>query len=176
MELAIQTLLKENGHIISSSVTNMPDLTPTAQISPETYLGSARMQYYFPGGSLSNGTQTFSLADNLTQNSFSYGGTWTINSENAVAGNKAVLNYNFSADKVYIILRPGSSTTNTVKIYLDGKVIDSSVDGADVHVGTIMVDLDRLYNLVDLHGKTENHVLKLEFQTPGIQAYTFTFG
>lgn len=28
----------------------------------------------------------------------------------------------------------------------------------------------------DLHGKTENHVLKLEFKTPGIEAFTFTFG
>jgi cytochrome c biogenesis protein CcdA/peroxiredoxin len=176
MELAIQTLLKANGKKISAALTNMPDLAPTAQISLETYLGSNRMQYYFPSGSLSNGAQTFSLSDNLSQDTFSYGGTWTISGEYATAGDNAAINYNFTAGKVYIILRPGSAKLNTVKVFLDGKIIDSSVAGADVHSGIISVDSDRLYNIIDLHGKTENHILKLEFQTPGTAAYTFTFG
>lgn len=176
-ELAIQALLKENKQKVTTKLNNFSDQTPTTQISPETYLGSARMQYYFPIGSLSNGTQNFSLADNLSQNSFSYGGEWTINNEYAISGNNALINYNFVASKVYIILRPnGNVQLNTVKVYLDGKIIDSSIAGADVKNGIISVDSDRLYNIVDLHGKTENHTLKLEFQTPGIQAYTFTFG
>ncbi|MFS8159859.1 MAG: hypothetical protein ACMG6E_06545 [Candidatus Roizmanbacteria bacterium] len=33
-----------------------------------------------------------------------------------------------------------------------------------------------MYNLIDLKGSVENHVLKLEFITPGIEAYAFTFG
>jgi cytochrome c biogenesis protein CcdA/thiol-disulfide isomerase/thioredoxin len=175
-ELAIQTLLKENGQKVTVSLSSTPDQTPTAQISPETYLGSGRMQYYFPTGSLSNGTQTFSLSNSLAPNSFSYGGTWTVTSEYATAGDKAVLNYNFTAGKVFIILKPGSSKANTVKVLLDGKVIDSSIAGTDVVNGIITVNSDRLYNVVDLHGKTESHILKLELQTPGIQAYTFTFG
>ena len=65
---------------------------------------------------------------------------------------------------------------NKVTVYLDGKIIDSSVSGADVRGGIINIDVDRLYTVVDLHGKMENHILKLEFQTPGIQAFTFTFG
>jgi hypothetical protein len=80
------------------------------------------------------------------------------------------------AGKVFIILRPGNEQLNTVKVFLDGKIIDANVAGADVTNGILTVDSDRLYNIVDLHGKTENHILKLEFQTPGIQAYTFTFG
>ncbi len=63
-----------------------------------------------------------------------------------------------------------------MKIWLDGKVIDPSVAGQDVKDGIVTVDTDRLYNIVDLHGKTEIHTLKLEFQTPGVEAYTFTFG
>jgi len=176
MELAIQTLLKESGKQVAVKLSGMPDQTPTAQISPETYLGSARMQYYFPTGTLSNGTQNFTLADNLSQNSFSYGGQWTINSEDAVAGDKATLNYNFIADKVYIILRPSNAKPGIVKVYLDGKIIDASVAGADVKNGLISVDTDRLYSVVDLRGKTESHLLRLEFKTPGIQVYTFTFG
>ena len=176
MEMAIQALLKEAGQNVTAPLTAVPDQTPQNYTSPETYLGSARMQYYFPSGSLNNGTQTFSLSDNVSRDSFSYGGTWTIADEYATAGDSATLNYNFTASKVYIILRPGAATSATVKVYLDGNVIDPTLSGADVKDGIITVDSDRLYNVVDLQGKTQNHILKLEFQTPGTQAYTFTFG
>src|SRR5260221_8908590 len=176
-EKAIQALLRESGKKdVSSEVLTKEDQTPTGQLSPETYLGSKRMQYYYPNGSVGNGEQNFTLANNLLENSFSYGGTWNITDETAIAGNNATLNYNFTASKVYIILRPGSSIGGKVKIYLDGKVIDAAVAGQDVKDGIVTVDTDRLYNIVDLRGKTENHILKLEFQTPGIEAYTFTFG
>jgi cytochrome c biogenesis protein CcdA/thiol-disulfide isomerase/thioredoxin len=176
MEMAIQALLKENGQNVAAPLANVPDQTPKNYTSPETYLGSSRMQYYFPDGSLGNGTQTFSLADNPSRDSFSYGGTWTITNEYATAGINATLDYNFTASKVYIILNPGNSNTVRVKVYLDGNVISPSQAGTDVKDGIITVDSDRLYNVVDLQGKTENHILKLEFQTPGTQAYTFTFG
>jgi cytochrome c biogenesis protein CcdA/thiol-disulfide isomerase/thioredoxin len=176
MELAIQTLLKENGKKVTDKLSNLTNNTSNTDISLETYLGSNRMQYYFPNGSLSSGTQTFSLSNNISQNTFSYGGVWTINSDYAVSGENGAINYNFIAGKVYIILRPSRAKINTVKVYLDGQVIDPSVAGTDVNSGIVNVDSDRLYNLVNLHGRTENHILKLEFQTPGIQVYTFTFG
>ena len=177
METAIQQLLKSAGQQVNTGISDIPDTTPKTEISPETYLGSARMQYYFPNGTLQNGQQNFKLNDNLSPNSFTYGGSWTINSENAVAGVSATLNYNFSAGHVYIILRPAdASHKGQVQVLLDGKIIDIDHAGADVKKGIITVDSDRLYNVVDLHGKTESHVLKLQFLTPGIQVYTFTFG
>lgn len=177
MELAIQTLLKDAGKKVSSTLENMPDQTPTGQISPETYLGSKRMQYYFPNGSLPNQTKNFALESNPPTDSYSLGGNWTISDEEAVAGSGAVLSYHFQADKVYIILRPSAAgSTGTVKVWLDGKLIGSAVAGVDVKDGIITVDSDRLYNVVDLHGKVEDHILRLEFQTPGLKAYTFTFG
>ena len=176
MELAIQQLLKEEGQNVAAPLASVTDQTPQNYTSPETYLGSAKMQYYFPTGSLNNGTQTFSLAGNPSRDSFSFGGTWTINNEYATAENGATLDYNFTANKVFIILRPADAGAATVKVYLDGKPIDASQAGADVSNSVVTVDTDRLYNIVDLHGKTQNHILKLEFQTPGTQAYTFTFG
>ena len=176
MEKAIQLLLKDAGKSVSSAIQQMPDQTPSGNISPETYLGSKRMQYYFPTGSIGNGTQEFSLYNNLNENSFSYGGKWTITDEYALAGANAVMNYNFTASKVFIILRPGNTHEATVKVLLDGKPIDSTYAGVDVKDSILTLDSDRLYSIVDLHGKTENHILRLEFQTPGVQAYTFTFG
>lgn len=175
-EKAIQTLLQEAGKKISTSLIPMNDQTPTGQLSPETYLGSGRMQYYYPSGSVPNGTQMFTLSENIPQNSFSYGGEWTIEQEFATAGNNATLNYNFIASKVFIILRPGNTNSGTVKVYVDGKILNQNISGTDVKNGIITVDSDKLYNIIDLRGKTENHTLKLEFQTPSTQVFTFTFG
>jgi len=179
MEMAIRELLQEAGESVSGNLDIMKDQTPTQQISPETYLGSARMRYYYPSGSLTNGTKDFILSNNLSQNTFSYGGTWNITDETAVAGENASINYNFIASKVFIILRPVTTVSSgggKVKVYLDGKVINSANAGTDVQNGIVTVSNDKLFNIIDLHGKTENHTLKLEFQSPGVEAYTFTFG
>src|SRR5882724_3599059 len=178
MEEAIQVLLQEAGQKVSNSLSNMSDQTPTGTISPETYLGSDRMQFYYPSGNISDGKQTFIL-QNPTENAFSLGGEWTITPDQAVTGKNAVLVYHFVADNVFLVLRPGSVSAkqnSEVKVLLDGKTVDATNAGSDVHDGIVTVDQDRLYNLIDLHGKSSAHVLKLEFLTPGVEAFAFTFG
>lgn len=176
-EKAIQELLREAGQKIGTGTKNMTDTTPIGNISPETYLGSSRMQYYYPTGALGNGTQTFTPTNTPPTNSFSYGGTWTIQNEFALTSNSSVLIYHFLASKVFIILRPpANGGSATVKVLLDGKQIDQSVAGADVINGEITITTDRLYDVVDFHGNPQDHVLRLEFLTPAVQAYTFTFG
>jgi len=177
MELAIQTLLKDAGKKVTSKLDNLPDTTPQNQISPETYLGSSRMEYYYPSVTLGDGTSTYTLPSSTPQNMFSLGGEWTINDGNAVAGNKATLVYNFNASNVYLVLNPSTANkASQVKVFIDNKPANSTNAGSDVKNGVLTVTTDRLYNLVDLHGKTENHVLRLEFQTPGTQVFAFTFG
>jgi cytochrome c biogenesis protein CcdA/thiol-disulfide isomerase/thioredoxin len=154
-EMAIQKLLEEAGSGVESSVTAMPDQTPLQRISPETYLGGAR------GG----------FNPNLKLE-----GDWNTESEYSESGESSTITYNFTASKVYLVLRPGGSLQNKVKVYLDDKLIDASIAGTDVNGSLITVDTDRLYNIVDLGGKTENHVLKLEFENAGIKAFAFTFG
>ena len=154
----------------------MLDQTPVSQNSPETYLGSSRMQYYFPGGRVGNGKKVFRLSENLSSNSFSLGGEWDIQDENSMTGKDAMLNYNFTADKVFLVLRPRKNSSATVRVLIDGKVVNSERAGADVTDGIVKVDTDRLYNLIDLKGNAGSHILKLEFLTPGIEAFAFTFG
>ena len=154
----------------------MPNQAPVDTISPETYLGSKRMQYYYPTATLQDGTNAFTLSDNLSQDTFSLGGQWNITPDQAISGDKATLNYNFTAQNVYLVLRPGSAKQAQMKVYLDNKPISADQAGKDVKDGVVTIDTDRLYSLVELKGKTENHILKLEFITPGIQAFAFTFG
>jgi cytochrome c biogenesis protein CcdA/thiol-disulfide isomerase/thioredoxin len=177
MELAIQTLLKQAGKKVTNKLDSMPDTTPQNQISPETYLGSNRMQYYYPSSTLGNGTSSYTLSNSIPQNTYSLGGEWTINDEYAVTGKNATLTYNFTASNVYLVLRPStSSKMSLVKVFLDNKPVSATNEGADVKNGVLTIPTDRLYHLIDLHGKTENHLLRLEFQTPGIQPFAFTFG
>ena len=177
MELAIQTLLKQAGHKVTQKLDTLPDMTPQDQISPETYLDSQRMQYYYPSSTLGDGTSNYTLSNSIPQNTFSLGGQWTINDRNAVADKNATLTYNFIASNVYLVLNPASTKQpSIVKVFLDGKAVDSSNEGTDVKNGVLTIPADRLYNLINLHGKTESHVLKLEFDTPGTQGFAFTFG
>ncbi len=174
-ESAIQSLLKEIGKPVINALDEKPDETPKTRLSPETYLGSARMMYYFPNGALGNGTQNLTLKQGISQNTYSLGGIWNITNEQAEAGESAVLELNFTAEKVFLVLRPGN-TISKIKVLLDGKAVDSTNAGTDVQDGIITVNTDRLYNLIDLKGKVENHILRLEFQTPGIEVFAFTFG
>ena len=109
----------------------------------------------------------------------SLGGTWTIFDEKAKADNpeSSSLVYNFYAQKVFLVMRLDSVLPRPgVRVTLDGEKVDSQVAGKDVVDGEVTVDADRLYELINLKGKTENHMLKLEFLTPGIEVFAFTFG
>jgi len=176
-EMAIQALLKEAGKQVNSSLDNKLDQTPRTRNSPETYLGSARMKYYYPGRSISNGQQSFTLSDNVPKNSFSFGGEWNITDEQAIAGKNATLNYNFYATKVFLVIKPPKGNSSIkVKVFLDGKIVNNLTAGEDIKDGEVLVNEDRLYNLIDLKGKTGNHILKLEFETSGTEIFAFTFG
>jgi cytochrome c biogenesis protein CcdA/thiol-disulfide isomerase/thioredoxin len=175
-ELAIQTLLKNAGQNVNTALTNVPNQTPTGAISPETYLGTARMEFYFPNGSVSNGDQTFTLSNNLSPNSFSFGGEWNESSANATTGKNAELNYNFTANDVYLVMNPDTANPAKVMVFIDGSPANTTNEGSDVINGVVTINSDRLYNLVNLKGNARSHILRLEFESAGIELFAFTFG
>lgn len=178
-ERVIQELLKETGATVSSKLTSMPDKTPQNQRTPELYLGSSRMQYYFPSvlGSVSNGSYNLTLPEDVPESRFSLGGDWTVSNEYSESGKNAVLVLHFTSQKVFLVMKP-SSSVGKVKVLLDGKEVGKGTEGsagADVKNGIVNVDTDRLYELIHLP-ESGNHILRLEFLTPGIQVFAFTFG
>lgn len=164
-EKAIQDLLQEAGKNVSKTVTDMPDETPKMRISPESYLGANRMEFLYPNGRVGKGKQNFTASQTILPNSFSFGGEWLVNADQSISGQQAVLLYSFYAKNAFLVMRPPKNIQNaSVKVYVDGKA-----------VGVITVDSDRLYNIVKLDSYGQ-HLLKLEFLTPGIEVYAFTFG
>jgi hypothetical protein len=103
------------------------------------------------------------IENNISPNSFSFGGDWMISDEYAETSRDSVLEYNFNAKNVFLVMKPSSATKGTVKVYLDGKKVKD-----------LVIDSDKLYDLVSLPG-VENHLLRLEF-SDGIQVFAFTFG
>jgi cytochrome c biogenesis protein CcdA/thiol-disulfide isomerase/thioredoxin len=161
-EDVIRRLLAEKAlpKPVSASIR---DQTPTERLTPETYLGSARIDR-FVGSRLVPGREAdYSIPKVVPQSSFGYGGRWTVEKERIVAGRNARLRLSFHARKVFLVLG-ANDRTGTVQVTVDGRSLQ-----------TVQVTEDRLYTLAELPGEAANHTLDLSF-SPGTEAYAFTFG
>ena len=157
-QLIRQLLSAAHPGIALPRATDVPDTTPedTAQ-TPETYLGAERQQGYH--GSAPYATGQFTAPATLPADSFALAGAWTIGQESITAGQGAGITLAFHASKVYLDV--GGTGTLTVSAGGTSKVV--RVSGApDIYTvateqpagdGTVTIRL-----------------------SPGLQAYSFTFG
>ena len=157
-QLIRQLLSTAHPGIALPRATDVPDTTPedSAQ-TPETYLGAERQQGYH--GSAPYATGQFTAPATLPANSFALAGAWRIGQESITAGKGAGITLAFHASKVYLDV--GGTGTLTVSAGGTSKVI--LVSGApDIYTvateqpagdGTVTIRL-----------------------SPGLQAYSFTFG
>jgi cytochrome c biogenesis protein CcdA/thiol-disulfide isomerase/thioredoxin len=162
IEAVIRTLLAEKTlpKPVSASIR---DQTPNGLITPETYLGSARLERFVGSPVVTGREASYKIPAAVPQNDVAYGGRWTVEQERIVAGNGARLRLAFHARKVFLVL--GTKGGNkSVQVRLDGR-----------QIRTVQVPEDRLYTLVELGGKAGDHTLDLSF-APGTEAYAFTFG
>ncbi len=158
-EKVIQELLGQTGPIDN----------PQYQISartPETYLGNWRIANLASPEAIRQDVPTkYSVPTSLTQNSFAFGGTWTVGYEYAMPAAEAKLVFRFDAAQVYLVMRPKTKgAAGHVRVILDGSVVKE-----------VNVDADKLYTLVDLPAAGE-HTLELQFLDANLQLYAFTFG
>ncbi|OGK43335.1 hypothetical protein A3B40_05665 [Candidatus Roizmanbacteria bacterium RIFCSPLOWO2_01_FULL_37_16] len=155
-EKNIQILLKEAGTQVKESIVKLEDQTPKTRLTPELYLGAARR----------------------IQGTFNLEGDWDVQDEYSASAQGSALNLNFYANKVHLVITP-KTMDDEIKVYLDGKIVDEFNWGKDVKDGFVILNEDNpqtLYNLIDLRGKTSDHLLRLEFETEGTKIYAFTFG
>jgi Thioredoxin like C-terminal domain len=138
-----------------------PNMTPTEATTPETYLGPERLDpTRYAGSAIARGkSKLYTAATVVPQDAISYGGEWELAGQIATAGIGAQLLLHFQAKDVYIVL--GGKGRVTAR--LGGKPLP-----------TIDVDADRLYTVLSSRS-ARNGVLQLGF-TPGVRAYSFTFG
>ena len=175
MELAIRQLLVESGQKLEVPVGSNEDTTPRYARTPETYLGKARHERFASNENMAIGVQKYTLPSVVPPDNFAYEGVWDIANQSAGAQKSSALLVHFKAGKVFLVIGPGVKG-NQINVMIDGKPINEAIAGADVKDGRITLDEERLYNIVDLKGKVEDHLLRLEFENNGIRVYAFTFG
>lgn len=135
--------------------TDVPDTTPTdAEQTPETYLGAAHAQ--LPG--LTPGPHTYHDGP-PAPDSVALQGTWTSADENLTAGEGATLQLNYHASTVYLDV----GGTGTVTATENGKPIRFNISGAPDIYPVVQADTAQAGTVT----------LTL---SPGLQAYSFTFG
>jgi cytochrome c biogenesis protein CcdA/thiol-disulfide isomerase/thioredoxin len=157
-QLIRQLLSAAHPGIALPKATDVPDTTPDdADQSPETYLGAEREQGY--AGDDSYATGQFTAPGALATNSFALAGAWTIGQQSITAGKGAGITLAYHASYVYLDV--GGTGTLTVSADGPSKVI--RVSGApDIYT-------------VATEQPASNGTVTIKL-SPGLQAYSFTFG
>jgi len=158
-EAAIRSLLVEAGDKPGAESKPDREYDPSAEATPETYLGAERAERFLPGVQ-QVGTATYTPFDgDLPESHFTLGGRWKIEAESATAGVGATLRGNVTGKHVYLVL----SGPGTVDVTVDGKPEKM-----------VKVTTQRLYHLLS-RPTPAAHDLQLRF-SPGVAGYAFTFG
>lgn len=169
-EEVIQKLLRTIPGNASLSITkkaNDINLMPTQGISPESYLGYARNTYHVTA--IKNECQDtacqYVTAASVPENRFSFGGKWTLDSENALGETGSTITFNATAKKVHLVAGSFDKlSTATIEVYVDG-----------VLTKTITIKESDLYTLVDGTEK-KNQKVMIKVISGKLLGYAYTFG
>jgi len=155
----IRLLLKAGGTPALPAPVLKPNTTPTAAITPESYLGYFRLARYAGSPIAQNVEADYRFPKRLGSDDLAYAGRWLVQSEKIVAVSGARLRLNFHAQSVHLVL----GGRGVVGVAVDGRKL-----------APVRVTEDRLYRLASF-SRVRDGLLELSF-TPGVQAYSFTFG
>ncbi len=163
-EMAIQKLLEEKGTVAKESLVEIEEQTPRMALTPETYLGSDRIDRFASEQSVKPGLRAYTAPVSLPLHYFAYEGKWDIQDEYSVGKEKSKIILHFKANKVFLVMHPAGNN-DFVKVSLDNK-----------EAAFVKIDEPKLYELINLKGENGEHILKIELGTDDIKVFAFTFG
>jgi hypothetical protein len=147
--------------------------------TPETYIGYARAQHFAsPGGIWQDAEKTYTAPAQPRLNEWGLAGNWVDHKQSAVlksAGGKIV--FHFHARDLHLVLGPTADGKPVrFRVTIDGQAPGEN-HGVDIDAqGNGVVTDHRLYQLVRQKGAVADHIFAIEFEDPGVQAFSFTFG
>ncbi len=185
-EKIIQELLAEAGSgavpggIVTVDAHGAEAAADLADVkSPETYVGYERAENFAsPGGDVQNASHDYTLPEHLGLNQWGLTGDWTIEGERAILNAApGAIAYDFHARDLHLVLGPAADGKPVrFRVSIDGHA-PQAAQGVDIDAdGNGTVTEQRLYQLVRQSGAIEDHLFKIEFLDPGVQAFAFTFG
>jgi len=169
-EQKIQELLQERAERLQTNQLINQEISRPAAISrsegvnsPEVYFGANRNEFLGNGAARQRGTQSFAAPADTPLNQLFLDGQWDIQPEYATnLTAPAKIRFRYQAKEVYMV----ASAEEPVKVAI-------TQDGQPV--GQITIKADQLYTLMSNPAAGE-HTLELVAESPGLKAFTFTFG
>jgi thiol-disulfide isomerase/thioredoxin len=185
-EMAIQMLLREAGReSVPEDFVSVADEGFEAQAdwqtlgSPETYLGYQQTQNFVSADRTEfDEPHDFGAPGRLERNQWALSGNWTLGPGASVlnqAGGSIV--FRFHARDVNLVLGPRERGTSVpFRVLVDGEA-PGAAHGLDVdEEGHGAVTQQRLYQLIREPGSITDRTFEISFLSPGVEAYSFTFG
>lgn len=160
-KLIRQLLTDADPSVTLPPATELRDDTPVvADITRETFLGSTKRVNFAGTETYTTGEKSFQFPQNQPHDSFALDGTWTLTSQHIspTAGN-ARIRLDYRAEQVRMVL----SGKGTVTYEHNGQSKTLQVDGTPNSYQLVATD------------RIEAGVLTVTV-SPGVQAYSFTFG
>jgi cytochrome c biogenesis protein CcdA/thiol-disulfide isomerase/thioredoxin len=174
-ERAIRSLLIEAGAAGLSGPTHVHALQPSqAETTPESYLGAEDAQR-FTNGQITQGQHDYGPLPSQPPplSNLRYAGVLRVSAAGVTAVRAAAVQLRFRARRVYLVMgSPGHP--RTARVLLDGHPIPQSLAGTNVRSGSVQVQFQDVYDLVNLPD-VQTHTLTVE-PAPGASIYDFTFG
>jgi hypothetical protein len=183
VERKIVELLKETGADPTPIIPNEIPFPDLDQLEIATIkLGYRNVSHF--GNQLkieADAVQKFSLPAQLTPHTFYLQGLWRFRENQVEQVEEAgALSLRFKASSVYFTAGTKHDTAIPAEVLLDGKPLDKAIAGADIVIQNeksyVFIKDYRSYELVLMPGKYEDHVLEIQFEDPGTEAYAFGFG
>lgn len=147
--------------------------------SPETYIGYARAEHFAsPGGIRRDMEHPYTAPSDPQLNQWWFTGKWVENERVAVLrAHGGKIGFRFHARDLHLVLGPRANGEPVrFKVTIDGQAPGAN-HGVDTDAqGNGVVKENRLYQLVRQKGTVADHTFEIEFEDPGVQAFSFTFG
>lgn len=160
-ELIRQLLVAANPDVQLPPATDVSDDTPDAgSTTPETYLSLGKVVNFGGTEDYASGTSTYRYPSTLADDSFALKGDWALDFQNARPVNgPASIRLNYTAREVRMVL----GGEGTVTVTVNGRSRSFEVSGTPDS-----------YSIIPAGGSAKG-TLEVTL-TPGLEAYSFTFG
>jgi thiol-disulfide isomerase/thioredoxin len=185
-EMVIQRLLKEAGasgigdEQVSVESRGFEVAADWATLkSPENYVGYERtIGFASRDGALRDKPHIYERPEQLRLNEWALAGDWTLKRDaSALNTANGRIVYRFHARDLHLVMGPAQSGTAVkFRVTIDGQP-PGAAHGLDVdEQGNGTVSEQRLHQLIRQWGPIADRQFEIEFFTPGVEAFSFTFG
>jgi hypothetical protein len=184
-ENTIQKLLSEAGKTTGRELVSVDGRGVEAAAdwsslkSPENYLGSERTENFAsPGGAVPDKRRVYAAPARLRLNQWALSGDWTIGKQPAVLNEaNGKITCRFRARDLHLVMAPGARGMSVqFRVLIDGQS-PGAAHGIDVDAqGKGTVAEPRLYQLIRQPKPITDRQFEIEFASPGVEVFAFTFG